>query len=195
MTPDTPQGDSQRDSATITEAARLLGVSVRTVQRRLDNGDLRAIERDGKRLVDMTPDATSDVTQGDNVSRHDATRDTTGDGSTPALLDQLKDENAFLRAQVDAWRLQAEAANRTASETAAALREALKAMPKALPDVSTQAANPTPLKKEEADPQRDAQAPKPSTPRDAISATNAGASRRKVKPWQRAIMRMIGARE
>jgi excisionase family DNA binding protein len=181
MTPDT----SQRDSATITEAARLLGVSVRTVQRRLDNGDLRAIERDGKRFVDMTADAP----QGDNVTRHDTTNDARArEESTPdlaALLTQSREEIAFLRSML-------EARERDSAELRAALREALKAMPKALPgggefgqvrtenDAATFTTF-TPLRKAETG-QGGHPKKEQSTPR-------------KVKPWQRAIMRMIGARE
>jgi excisionase family DNA binding protein len=183
MTPDT----SQRDSATITEAARLLGVSVRTVQRRLDNGDLRAIERDGKRFVDMTADATSDAPQGDNVTRHDTTNDARArEESTPdlaALLTQSREEIAFLRSML-------EARERDSAELRAALREALKAMPKAieagnLEQVRTEN-EPEHLqhlhcKKEPETGQSGHYKKEQSTPR-------------KVKPWQRAIMRMIGAR-
>jgi excisionase family DNA binding protein len=65
MTPDTTD-DAAHDTApvvpgasgpfyvvTITDAARLTGASVRTVQRRLDNGGYEAIERAGKRWVKL----------------------------------------------------------------------------------------------------------------------------------------------
>lgn len=77
-TPDTThdiEPDATRESAafvvTITEAARRLGLSVRTVQRRLDNGEWQAVTVAGKRCVrlpatelpdDVTPDATHDTT-------------------------------------------------------------------------------------------------------------------------------------
>jgi hypothetical protein len=54
------------------------------------------------------------------------------DESTLELLDQLRSENAFLRAQVEADRLQIEAANRSAAESAAALREYIRKQPKQL---------------------------------------------------------------
>lgn len=120
--------DTRHDTATIHDAARRLGLSVRTVQRRIQNGDLSTIERDGKRLVVLDDSATNGATLTRQTTTNDATaRDTGGE-----LLAQLQAENEYLKAQVDAWRLQAEAANRTASETAAALRKALDAMPREL---------------------------------------------------------------
>lgn len=63
------------DTVSITEAARRLDCSVRTVQRRLDSGALESVEVDGQRRVQLprdnaTPNATSDATSG---TRHDTT--------------------------------------------------------------------------------------------------------------------------
>jgi len=58
------------------------------------------------------------------------------------LLAHLRTENEYLKSQVDAWRNQTEAANRTANEAMASLRKALDAAPKAITggdSVSTQA--------------------------------------------------------
>jgi excisionase family DNA binding protein len=140
-TPDATQGDSRRDSrgdvsrdmsrdiATVTEAAKRLGVTVRTVQRRLDRGELKSIEADGKRLVVLpagaTAGATGDTTAGDSDTRHDATGDATPHDSGGAFMAHLVEENAFLRRAV-------EQRDRDAAELRAALRKALDAMPKAI---------------------------------------------------------------
>lgn len=136
---------------TITATARRLGVSVRTVQRRLDSGILRSIERDGRRFVLLDGDATQgdttrqnvvsrDTTQRDSVTRHatpdDATRDTTQGDMGGRYVTQLERENAFLKAQI-------EEGNRNAAELRAALRKALEAQPRALPMGASEPA-PTP---------------------------------------------------
>jgi len=134
---------TKRDKLTLEEAARSLGVSLRTVQRRIKDGDLSTIESDGARLVCLASDATEAATEAATPARQNATSDATArqidatkrDSAPDAradLLAHLRTENEYLKSQVDAWRLQTEAANRTASETAAALREALKAMPRAI---------------------------------------------------------------
>lgn len=125
---------------TITAAALRLGVSVRTVQRRLDAGILRSIERDGRRLVLLDGDATEgditrqngvsrDTTQRDIVTRHatpnDATRDATGVTLLIEQRDRDRAEIAFLRGLV-------EQRDRDAAELRAALRKALDSMPRAL---------------------------------------------------------------
>ncbi len=48
---DTPTETLPRQEFTLPVAAQMLGVSLRTVQRRLLRGDLTSIERDGQRLV------------------------------------------------------------------------------------------------------------------------------------------------
>ncbi len=131
------KGDTSRDTATVTEAAKLLGVTIRTVQRRLDRGELNSIEEGGKRLVLMPAKATADTSgnaiRRDSDTRHDATGDVTGHEAVARLLEEKDARIADLRATVDAQRLQIEAANRTAAETAAAMRDLVKLQAKALP--------------------------------------------------------------
>jgi excisionase family DNA binding protein len=85
---------------TITEAARLLELSVRTVQRRLDAGEWEAVTMAGKRCVKLPADAlpagvTPDVSLGmthdtlspfDSTLTPDATRDRQGDSTALARL-------------------------------------------------------------------------------------------------------------
>jgi excisionase family DNA binding protein len=89
MTPDTPHdmtGDTSGDSAdavvyiaTISDAARLLRLSVRTVQRRLDNNELEATTMAGKRCVRIR---ASDLPDDPEPGALDGlTLDTTGDVS------------------------------------------------------------------------------------------------------------------
>lgn len=128
------QGGATRD-ATVTRqgvaldvAARLLGVGLRTVQRRIRSGELRSIERDGRRLVLLDNAATIDATR-DTVTRQSATNDATERDSDADLRDTLKHEreqNQFLRSVI-------EQLQRDGAETRAALREALKLAPKQLP--------------------------------------------------------------
>jgi excisionase family DNA binding protein len=119
----------------ITEAAERLGVSVRTVQRRLDTGELEAVtERDKRRVIlpgnatapttTGTPERDSECsaqlnysgTLGDSDTPTRATRDTPQRDSdaTRELLEQLRGERDRLveqleRAQDDAaqWRAMA----------------------------------------------------------------------------------------
>lgn len=94
MTPDathdTPPTDAPRAAAfvvTITEAAKLLQCSVRTVQRRLDAGEWEVVMVAGKRCVRLPADALpdgvtpvmpSDMLDSDVINMSpDATRDTT----------------------------------------------------------------------------------------------------------------------
>ncbi len=103
---------TERDSVTFEEAARRLGVSLRTVQRRVKDGHLNSIESDGARLVCLatgaTTDATRDTTRRDNdatARQIDATkRDTAQAGSTPELaasLAQSREEILLLRGLIE----------------------------------------------------------------------------------------------
>ncbi|PQV62418.1 DNA binding domain-containing protein, excisionase family, partial [Abditibacterium utsteinense] len=78
-TRDTTKGDLSRDmtrqGVAISEAAKILGVSLRTVQRRLDKGELRSIERDGKRFVLLDSNATERDTVSRQLSQRDATQE------------------------------------------------------------------------------------------------------------------------
>ena len=121
-TPDATGADVSRHLVALPEAARRLGVGLRTVQRRIERGELSVIERDGKRFVSLASDeigdATGDATEG-KVTRHDATEtqqsDATGADMTAHLIGEVK----FLRAAL-------EQRDRDAAELRAALRAALK---------------------------------------------------------------------
>jgi excisionase family DNA binding protein len=201
MTASDTSRDRRRDTATVTEAARLLGVTVRTVQRRLDRGELSAIEAEGKRLVVMPQDATGDTTAEatgrDSDTRQDATHDTTqathdatgdatpGDTSrdmTTYLLAEKDAHIADLRAQVDAQRLQIEAANRAAAEATAALREALRFSTRALPAPDTS----THVDARNARETRKSDATTKTTP-DAKNALQSGTAR-EIRPLWRVIL-------
>jgi excisionase family DNA binding protein len=183
----TRQSDAtEGDSVTFEEAARLLGVSLRTVQRRVKDGHLNTIESDGARLVCLAPDATADATRRDNdatARQIDATRrDTAQAGSTPdvaASLAQSREEILFLRGLV-------EQRDRDAGELRAALREALKAMPKAI----TAGNESAPISASQAS---------ESTPDDQTGASaKQSPQRREKRPkltaWQRIAARILGIR-
>lgn len=113
-----------RQGVALPDAARTLGVSLRTVQRRLDRGELAFIERDGKRFVLLEPGTIGH----DKSCDSDATNDTTARqvaGLSSEREIELKEEIRFLRGLV-------EQRDRDAAEMRAALREALKAHPKQL---------------------------------------------------------------
>lgn len=144
---------AQGETLSITEAAQRLGISVRTVQRRLDAGTLEAaFEGDTRRVMWRDTTRQNDAPQGDTRHDSDATattfesdagrhrdtpkRDSEGDTShdmTRQLLAEKDARIADLHATVEAQRLQIEAANRASAESAAALREYLKISAKALP--------------------------------------------------------------
>jgi excisionase family DNA binding protein len=121
---------TRRDAVPVADAARLLGVSVRTVQRRIERGELQAIEDEGKRFV-VLPTATVDATRRDMCRVTVATAQATPAPSVATndvLLSHLTEETKFLR-------LQLEEALRGQAELRAAVRELTKALnqTKALP--------------------------------------------------------------
>jgi excisionase family DNA binding protein len=180
-TNDATNDATERDNVSFEEAARRLGVSLRTVQRRVKDGNLNSIESDGARLVCLARAATR--RDNDATPRQiDATqRDTPQAGSTPdvaASLAQSREEILFLRGLI-------EQRDRDAAELRAALREALKAMPKAI----TAGNESTPIEASQA----------PIIPPGDVAPvaqkqSPQNGTQRKMRPWQRAIMRMIGAR-
>lgn len=130
-TRDTTPGTLSRQGVALPVASRLLGVSLRTVQRRLDKGELAFIERDGKRFVLLPERSASgepDATGHDKTRDSDATNDTTARqaaGLSSERESELKEEIRFLRGLV-------EQRDRDAAELRAALREALKMAPRQL---------------------------------------------------------------
>ncbi|RYX80634.1 hypothetical protein EON83_27800 [bacterium] len=127
-TNDTTSPNMSRHGVALRVAADRLGVSLRTVQRRVAKGNLPFIERDGERFVLLeavaTPSATSDATPRQNGATHRDTDATPGNLSSDRES-QYKEEIRFLRGLV-------EQRDRDAAELRAALREALRAMPKQL---------------------------------------------------------------
>lgn len=141
------------DVVSITEAAKLLRVSVRTVQRRLDSGDLEAVCEGDTRRVKL-PNLSRDMTRQSDAPGHDKQNsrsfedDSTRQSDAPQQhvvtrhdapeSDSQRDIMRELLAEKDArivdLRSQVEAANRQAAEAAAALREYLKMQAKALTD-------------------------------------------------------------
>lgn len=191
-TNDATRDTTERDSVSFEEAARVLDVSLRTVQRRVKDGALNTIERDGTRLVCLAPDATkrrdtrqSVVTDDATVRQIDATkRDSEADAMTGEVLALLKSENSFLRGML-------EARDRDAAELRAALREALKATPKALPDASTpNAENIAPENRSGATQTTAADI----APVAQKQSARRGAKPRKMTAWQRIGARLLGIR-
>jgi excisionase family DNA binding protein len=181
---------TERDNVTFEEAARLLGVSLRTVQRRVKDGNLNSIERDGARLVCLAPaattDATRDTTERDNdaIPRQiDATkRDTAQAGSTPALaasLAQSREEILFLRGLVEQHQ-------RSEAELRAALRKALDAMPLAITAGNESAPIEAATAPENTQANQTTQPAKQSAPR--------GTQRKTLTAWQRIGARILGIR-
>lgn len=120
-TVDATRDNLSRQTATVDSAAQLLGVSVRTVQRRIKAGELSAIEQSGRRVV-LLPDTTTKGATVDATPRHfvATARDIGGE-----LVEQLRSENFFLRSLL-------EQRDRDAAEIRAALRKALELAPKAI---------------------------------------------------------------
>jgi excisionase family DNA binding protein len=207
---------------TVSQAAARLGISERTLRKRIKSGEVEAekrpldgggvawhvhlsIERAGSEPEaerKNEPEARRKSFESESASERKRTGSEpetapevsdTRAGSEPeaGLIDQLRDENTFLRSQIDAWRLQAEAANRTAAETSAALREALKAMPKGLPSGSTPDAE---KQGRENAPQATQTAPDDVTPTAQKQAAQRGTKPRKLTAWQRIGARLLGIR-
>jgi excisionase family DNA binding protein len=84
-----PNNDNRR-VLTITAAADALGVSVRTVQRRLDNGELEEVKEYGKRLVRLPADVS-----------HDATDDTPHDSDSAPIEAEVLASDATHDATLD----------------------------------------------------------------------------------------------
>jgi excisionase family DNA binding protein len=205
---------------TVSQAAARLGISERTVQRRCKRGTITArleTTPDGTQWLingatlptgdGTTADTADKVTThtnaparsqnecltADNGATLPTPRDKVPTGDDTRLLDHLQAENSFLREQIEAWRLQAEAANRTAAETSAALRKALDQMPKAITDGEK-------LEQVRTDTARENASESPIIPADEQSGLSAkqsaqrGVKPRKLTAWQRIGARILGIR-
>jgi hypothetical protein len=189
---------------TINQAAARLGISERTLRRRIKAGAVKArkvaCEGGGTQLlievhsvpakVTRTPDTVPDNFESENANVPDTRAgqsDSVPDTANGEVLALLKSENAFLRGLV-------EQRDRDAAELRAALREALKAMPKALPDgakleqVGTE-------KREPIEPSQAASTTNASeTAADAKQSPQRGAQAKKLAAWQRVAARILGIR-
>lgn len=204
---------NEPEYVTVSQAAARLGISERTLRKRIKAGEVEAEKRPLggggvawhvhilPERAGSEPEARRKSFESENASERKRAGSGTENapevsepraGSEPEadLVAQLKEENAFLRSQIDAWRLQAEAANRTASETSAALRKALDAMPKALasgstPDAGTATRENAPREPQNATGDQIAT----STP----VARHSGRAQ-KLARWQRVATRILGVR-
>jgi hypothetical protein len=93
---DATRRDNLTRQVSLSVAAERLGVSVRTVQRRLKRGDFEFVERDGERFVVLPESATSDAT----ARQSDATGDATSVAGDVALLAEREARIAELREEV-----------------------------------------------------------------------------------------------
>ena len=131
-TRDTTARQVTRQSVALSDAARRLGVSLRTVQRRVESGALPSEQRDGRRFVLLETDAPEAAPS--DATRHDKTRDSDATGATNDATpdDLLSRYVARLEGEVDFLRRALESAQQSEAVTKASLREALRAMPRAL---------------------------------------------------------------
>ncbi len=197
---------------TVSQTAALLGLKERTVQKRCAAGKLTAqlvstpdgdrwqidpanfdaneppererMDANGREQADA-PELKAN-SKAPEQAANDGEQVTRTDANVRALIAEKDARIEDLRGQIDAWRLQAEAANRTAAETSAALREALKAMPKQLtagnrnePIEAAQGAQSTQVKETSATVK---QSPQNGTQRKTLTA------------WQRVAARVLGIR-
>ncbi len=202
------------DFLTVAEVAARLGISARAVQKQCNSGKLtaRRIEapsgahweidaaqfertdepnaRTGERTREPDPPELANFNGGNqdqdaaNLGANSRTDDPEPTNRTAELLAEKDARIEDLRAQIDAWRLQAEAANRTASETAAALRKALDAMPKALAENIGR----------ENVPQAPIIPPGDQSGASAKQSVSRGTKPRQLTAWQRVAARILGIR-
>lgn len=90
------------ETVSVTEAARRLRVSVRTVQRRLDKGELQAVQEGDTRRV-LLRDSERDTTRqtGRHATRHNATFDATRDIMSSDSDTTQRDTNTVSRSNED----------------------------------------------------------------------------------------------
>jgi len=217
--------EARPESLTVSQAAARLGISERTLLKRIKGGEIEAEKRpiEGGGVawrVLLNPDRAGSVSEAERKNAPEVRRNSFESETVPErkragseiesapevsepragtapeaqLLDYLRTENEYLKTQVDAWRLQAEAANRTASETSAALRKALDAMPKALPDGEKLGQAATETESRENAPQPPIIPPGDQTPAPPKQGAHRGAKPRKLTAWQRIGARLLGIR-
>ena len=102
--PGTPNGTGTWH--TIAEACELLGVSVRTIRRRIEQGKVDSRLKDGRRMVLVTAAEEDSATHSangtiDTVSGTPSDTPIDGTVAQSGLVDQLRSEVEFLRKQLD----------------------------------------------------------------------------------------------
>lgn len=118
--------------ASIGDAAKALNVSVRTVQRRIERGQMSVIERDGRRFVELPKGTPTDATKRATVTRQGATLDATTRQNDATGRDTEAERIAELKAEVMFLRNLVEAQQRDAVELRQSLKRALDLAPKQL---------------------------------------------------------------
>jgi uncharacterized NAD(P)/FAD-binding protein YdhS len=111
---------------TIREAATHLGVSTRTINRRVRAGTLTETQRDGVRYVVLGDVPTQTSPEPSTAETQDRT-----DRDTETLMSELRDRLAGAEADRDHWRHQAETLSRNVSELTTTLYQVTQQ--KALP--------------------------------------------------------------
>ncbi len=101
---------------TIREAATHLGVSTRTINRRVRARTLTETQRDGVRYVVLADVPAQTCIETPTTETRDKT-----DGDTETLVSELRDRLAITAADRDHWRHQAETLSRNVSELTATL--------------------------------------------------------------------------
>jgi excisionase family DNA binding protein len=101
---------------TIREAAAHLGVSTRTINRRVRAGTLTQTQRDGVRYIVLGDIPAQTYPEPSTAETQDRT-----DRDTETLVSELRDRLATTEADRDHWRHQAETLSRNVSELTATL--------------------------------------------------------------------------
>ncbi len=103
---------TDRQLVTYEEAAQRLGVSVRTVQRRVRDGQLTTMADNGRQLVVLPGSPTEDRSQAPHNTDHDRDHDPTYEDDVARLMDSrmqdLEARVADLEADRDHWRTMAD---------------------------------------------------------------------------------------
>ncbi len=111
---------TDRQLVTYEEAAQRLGVSVRTVQRRVRGGQLATVSDNGRQLVVLPGSPMEDGSQAPHNTNHDRAHDHTYEDDVARLMDSrmrdLEARVADLEGDRDHWRTMAAKLSDTVAE-------------------------------------------------------------------------------